>query len=121
MMNTKITIFLACLVIATTQAFSLSTTKCNKFHSSPVVERPQIPLRLNDHFSKSRGDKTKMLLSPLDEDEMESVNVNLVDEVDSFTLTAIGFALIAFNFFVFANMGDGGIGGIVARLINYFT
>jgi len=39
-------------------------------------------------------------------------------EVDAFTLTAIGFALIAFNFFVFANAGDGGIGGVVAKIIN---
>ena len=39
-------------------------------------------------------------------------------EVDPFTLTAIGFALLAFNFLVFANLGDGGIAGIVARIIN---
>lgn len=62
-----------------------------------------------------------MQLSPIDEDEKENVNVNLVDDVDSFTLTAIGFALIAFNFLVFANMGDAGIGGIVARIINATT
>ena len=64
---------------------------------------------------------TQLNLSPLEEDEKENVNVNLVDDVDSFTLTAIGFALIAFNFLVFANMGDAGIGGIVARLINWLT
>jgi len=46
------------------------------------------------------------------------VRVDLVDNVDPFTLTAVGFALIAINFFVFANVGDGGIGGIVATIMN---
>ena len=46
------------------------------------------------------------------------VNVNLIPNVDAASLTAVGFALIGFNFFVLANMGDGGIGGIVARIIN---
>eukprot|EP00563_Minutocellus_polymorphus_P009645 CAMPEP_0181021618 /NCGR_PEP_ID=MMETSP1070-20121207/1075_1 /TAXON_ID=265543 /ORGANISM="Minutocellus polymorphus, Strain NH13" /LENGTH=174 /DNA_ID=CAMNT_0023098501 /DNA_START=266 /DNA_END=790 /DNA_ORIENTATION=+ len=39
-------------------------------------------------------------------------------EVDAATLTAVGFGLIAFNFLVLANMGDGGIGGVVASFIN---
>lgn len=34
------------------------------------------------------------------------------------TITAIGFGLIAFNFLVLANMGDGGLGGVVATIIN---
>ena len=85
------------------------------------MQQPSIPLYFNDNSLNSNGDRTKMFLSPLDEDEMENVNVNVVEEVDSFTLTAVGFGLIAFNFFIFANMGDGGLGGIVARLINAFT
>lgn len=44
---------------------------------------------------------TVRLLSNRDDDE---VNVNLIDNVDSFTLTAVGFGLIAFNFFVLANV-----------------
>ena len=48
------------------------------------------------------------------------VRVDMVDDVDAVSLTAIGFALIALNFFVFANLGDGGISGLVARLINSF-
>jgi hypothetical protein len=51
--------------------------------------------------------------------EQLSVNVNIPD-VDPLTLTAVGFGLIAFNFFVLANSGDGGVGGVVARIINYF-
>ena len=52
------------------------------------------------------------------EPEEIKVRVDLVEDVDPFTLTAIGFALIALNFLVFANMGDGGIAGLVATIIN---
>mmetsp|Transcript_14516 Transcript_14516/g.32646 ORF Transcript_14516/g.32646 Transcript_14516/m.32646 type:complete len:146 (+) Transcript_14516:218-655(+) len=52
--------------------------------------------------------------------EQRKVRVDMVDNVDAATLTAVGFGLIAFNFFVLANMGDGGIGGIVATIINSF-
>eukprot|EP00529_Nitzschia_sp_RCC80_P037551 CAMPEP_0113482246 /NCGR_PEP_ID=MMETSP0014_2-20120614/22820_1 /TAXON_ID=2857 /ORGANISM="Nitzschia sp." /LENGTH=155 /DNA_ID=CAMNT_0000375757 /DNA_START=29 /DNA_END=496 /DNA_ORIENTATION=+ /assembly_acc=CAM_ASM_000159 len=55
-----------------------------------------------------------------DRQEPQKVRVDLVEKVDSVTLTAIGFGLIAFNFFVLANMGDGGIAGVVARIINTF-
>mmetsp|Transcript_32127 Transcript_32127/g.47328 ORF Transcript_32127/g.47328 Transcript_32127/m.47328 type:complete len:116 (-) Transcript_32127:247-594(-) len=51
--------------------------------------------------------------------EDEEVKV-VTMEVDAFTLTAVGFGLIAFNFLVLANMGDAGIGGIVARIMNTF-
>lgn len=50
--------------------------------------------------------------------EDPEVNVNLIPDVDAATLTAVGFALIGFNFFVLANMGDGGLGGLIARIIN---
>ena len=50
--------------------------------------------------------------------EEMKVRVDIVDDVDPVTLTAIGFALIALNFLVFANLGDGGISGLVARFIN---
>ena len=46
------------------------------------------------------------------------VRVDLVDDVDPFSLTAVGFGLIALNFLVFANMGDGGIAGVVATVMN---
>lgn len=48
----------------------------------------------------------------------DSVRVDLVDDVDAVTLTALGFGLIALNFLVFANMGDGGIAGLVATIMN---
>jgi hypothetical protein len=47
-----------------------------------------------------------------------NVRVNLLPEVDAVTITAIGFGLIAFNFFVLGNSGDGGIAGIVATIGN---
>jgi hypothetical protein len=48
----------------------------------------------------------------------QKVRVDLLPNVDAATLTAVGFAAIAFNFFVLANLGDGGIGGFVATIIN---
>jgi len=48
----------------------------------------------------------------------DNVNVNVKEDIDPLTITAVGFSLIALNFFVFANLGDGGIGGINARIIN---
>lgn len=54
------------------------------------------------------------------ESDNENVQVTELD-VDAVTLTAVGFTLIGLNFFVFANLGDGGIGGVVATLINKFN
>lgn len=39
-------------------------------------------------------------------DNKDSVNVNVVRDIDPLTITAVGFSLIAFNFFVFANLGE---------------
>jgi hypothetical protein len=64
----------------------------------------------SDDIGRSRKESDK---------ENLSVNVNIPD-VDPLTLTAVGFGLIAFNFFVLANAGDGGISGVVARIINFF-
>lgn len=70
---------------------------------------------------------TKPLLAPPlqmadpDNRDNENVRVDLVEDVDSVTLTAIGFGLIAFNFLVLANMGDGGLSGLVARFINFWN
>lgn len=44
----------------------------------------------------------ELKLSPIDDDD--EVNVNLIPDVDAFTLTAVGFGLIAFNFLVLANV-----------------
>jgi hypothetical protein len=54
------------------------------------------------------------------ESDREEINVrvDLIQDVDPISLTAIGFGLIALNFFVFANMEDGGIASIIATVIN---
>ncbi len=124
-MNTKILFFIATWLCSTTQAFSVvpRTTYHVVLNYDNVkgVTTSLNHIINNGKCNSNRGYLTEMNLSPLEEDEKENVNVNLVNDVDSFTLTAIGFALIAFNFLVFANMGDAGIGGIVARIINAFT
>lgn len=51
-------------------------------------------------------------------DDDVPVKVNIIDDVDPVTLTAIGFTLLAINFFILANAGDGGIAGTVASIIN---
>jgi hypothetical protein len=62
-----------------------------------------------DEIRRSRKEPSK---------ETKNVRVDLVNNVDAATLTAVGFGLIALNFFVFANMGDGGTAGIVATIIS---
>ena len=62
-----------------------------------------------DEIRRSRNEPSK---------EKVNVQVNLIPDVDPVTLTALGFGLIAFNFFVLGNLGDGGIAGIVATIIN---
>jgi hypothetical protein len=42
----------------------------------------------------------------INDDDEKKVNVNLIDDVDAFTLTAVGFGLIAFNFLVLANVSS---------------
>jgi hypothetical protein len=72
----------------------------------------------DDKLGKLGYSSQEIQRSTRDPKEDESVNVNLVEDIDAVTLTAIGFGLIAINFFVVANAGDGGLGGIVASIIN---
>lgn len=66
----------------------------------------------SDEIDKSNGN--------VKEQDKQDVKVVVIDDVDPVTLTALGFAAIAINFLVFANMGDVGISGGVARIINFF-
>ncbi|KAL7550371.1 hypothetical protein ACHAWF_015719, partial [Thalassiosira exigua] len=70
-------------------------------------------------FFRSDGVSSSPALKFSNRDDDKEVDVNLM-EVDAFTLTAVGFGLIAFNFLVLANMGDVGLAGIVARIMNTF-
>ena len=66
----------------------------------------------------SLGYSAEEISSDKDEVEDQEVKVVVIDDVDPVTLTALGFAAIALNFLVFANMGDGGIAGIIAQIQN---
>lgn len=57
-------------------------------------------------------------LENINNEEPILVKVSIIKDIDAVTLTAIGFALIGANFFIFANLGDGGIAGLVASIIN---
>lgn len=57
-------------------------------------------------------------LSLLKNDDNKGVKTTSLPNFDAFSLTAIGFGLIAFNFFVLANMEGAGLAGIIARIIN---
>eukprot|EP00980_Cylindrotheca_fusiformis_P022449 scaffold9308_cov115-Cylindrotheca_fusiformis.AAC.12 len=100
----------------------------------PRTDLTQVSTRHNNRpsslvFMSDQGEEDRLRALGYSEDEIKrsraepskeapEVRVDLVDDVDASTLTAVGFALIALNFFVFANLGDGGIGGIVATIIN---
>ena len=66
-----------------------------------------------------QGQYSNMHLFARLDDTDEDVSTTLIN-VDATTLTVVGFGAIAFNFLVLANMGDVGIGGLVARIINTF-
>jgi hypothetical protein len=105
-------LLLLCLVVAICSGFQVAppscttairkSASCSSIMTTPIVAS----LRLSNNPNN---------------DEEQKVRVDLVEDVDSFTLTAIGFSLIAFNFLVLANMGDGGLGGLVARFINFWN
>jgi len=76
-----------------------------------------MPITSPSSFHNEIRNNTYLALGRDDEPE---VQVNEIGNVDAATLTAVGFGLIAFNFLVLANMGDGGIGGIIATFINTF-
>ena len=76
------------------------------------------PLRLLSQHSVQQQQPAFSSTSRLWAVDDDDVNVNLVPDVDAATLTAVGFGLIAFNFFVLANIGDGGLGGVLATIIN---
>ena len=99
-------IFLLCILIVLSlqtygEAFAPPTTLARKIHLNydVVVEKTEFPSR------QALGSLSPVLgLSKPDRDDGEDVNVNLIPNVDAFSLTAVGFGLIAFNFFVLANV-----------------
>ena len=77
--------------------------------------------RLKDlGYSEDEIRRSTSTSSDVDERRLQNVRVDLVEDVDPVTLTAIGFGLITFNFLVLGNMGDGGSAGIIATIVNSF-
>lgn len=48
----------------------------------------------------------------------QKVEVHTVKDIDPVTITALLFAALAVNFFIFAHWGDSGLSSLVARFIN---
>lgn len=107
---------LCCLLLASLTTFVAgfvhpATVKNVHLSGSTEAEAPV-------SFSKAAAPLCPPLsMAKLGDDDNTRVDIF---EVDAFTLTSIGFGLIAFNFLVLANMGDIGIGGFVARIMNTF-
>lgn len=85
----------------------------DKFRTAPLHSEPP---QQNERLERLGYSKQEIERSTA-EDGKVKVNTEVVN-VDAVTLTAIGFGLIAANFFIFANMGDGGLAGVVATIIN---
>eukprot|EP00536_Pseudo-nitzschia_multiseries_P009945 jgi/Psemu1/306934/fgenesh1_kg.290_\ len=123
------TVGLITIQVSSTNAFLSSPGLTSVISSSKCSNGGKIALRMSD---REEDDTTSRLrdLGFTDTEiersnrppqkEQRKVRVDMVDNIDATTLTAVGFGLVAFNFFVLANMGDGGIGGIVAMIINSF-
>ncbi|KAL7484588.1 hypothetical protein ACHAW6_010218 [Cyclotella cf. meneghiniana] len=109
--------FLIVLLAPTSLAF-VSTPSTGALVSSVSVRGEGI----NKQWIHSQVTRPSVELTmAMSDDDDKNVNVNLIEDVDAFTLTAVGFGLIAFNFLVLANMGDAGLAGFVARIINTFS
>jgi hypothetical protein len=100
-------------VLLSSSSSTKSTTR--QFHPLYMAEEEDKLRALGYSEDEIRRTEEK---AKSDNEEDISVNVNLLPDVDPTTLTAIGFGLIALNFFVFANMGDGGIAGVIATIAN---
>ena len=72
-------------------------------HCAPAL-RPSVALRA----SNDDGDR-KLDIPEQPEYDVEGVDLKGVLKGDPVTLTLIGFGLIAFNFFVLAGFGSGGL------------
>ena len=122
-----------------TNAFLPSPGSISGMPQSRITSRPvathyhsSVLLRMSDGGDNNSDGNSRLRDLGYSDDEIKrsmpkpvkkaerKVRIDMVENIDAATLTAIGFGAIAFNFFVLANMGDGGIGGVVATIINSF-
>jgi hypothetical protein len=101
----------------------ISTPLNHQFQLSTQQRYPAVTLFMAEDEDRLRAlgyseDEIKRAKREDDSKEDIKVRVDLLPEVDAVSLTAVGFGLIALNFFVFANMGDGGISGFIAQIMN---
>eukprot|EP00558_Chaetoceros_sp_UNC1202_P004145 CAMPEP_0197246332 /NCGR_PEP_ID=MMETSP1429-20130617/10811_1 /TAXON_ID=49237 /ORGANISM="Chaetoceros sp., Strain UNC1202" /LENGTH=120 /DNA_ID=CAMNT_0042706953 /DNA_START=54 /DNA_END=416 /DNA_ORIENTATION=+ len=114
--NAFLSLTLILALLGTTTAFApspiIKSNQVGGSSNSILTSPPMLPT-----FASSSSAKLHQA-GRNDDPDLENVNVNEIANVDATTLTAVGFGLIAFNFFVLGNMGDAGIGGLVATIIN---
>lgn len=131
--TTRILLLVSLLRVESTWAFSPSSNVKAVVKPMPSTTVAQTnPILTEISFATHRLERNKyypttssQIMTQLrfgKEDDPENINVNVneIGNIDAVTLTAVGFGLIAFNFLIFANMGDAGVGGLVARIINTF-
>lgn len=116
-MSTKVTTLLFFTLLSFSVSFSplfSPSVRCRTILASNSDEQDRLDRLSKLGYSQDELNRNK------DPDPLpENVAVTEVD-VDPFTLTAVGFLALAANFLLFANMGDGGIAGLVARFQNTF-
>ena len=129
-------LYCCCSLLGTAQAFAplprvvaRRTLECPLPVGAPIPSAANTRLRFaspNDQEQRERLERlgytsddidrfvSTPTKSPFDEQKVAVTEI----EIDPLTLTALGFGLIACNFLIFANMGSGGIAGVVASFMN---
>ena len=116
-------LFLVAILAAVCASLSDAFVVRSQISTPHAISQSSIVLRMSDNEEERlralgySEDEIKRSRKESDREEIK-VRVDLVEDIDPVTLTAIGFGLIAANFLIFANMGDGGIAGLVATFIN---
>ncbi len=115
---------LALTAIGQVSAFAPNPTSILAVQSSDVAPAPAARVHAYAYtaaaVTRSTSTSTSLAFEKNNDRENENVRIDLISNIDATTITTVGFGLIAFNFFVLANMGDGGIAGFVATIINTF-
>lgn len=118
-MFSKSLLFLVFSIFLAAQGFTTPTRSFGARKTPLFSSREEQRTRLAElGYSEEEIENTLSTIEPSEPPKgQQKVYVNEVN-VDPVSLTAVGFGLIALNFLVFANMGDGGIAGVIATFIN---
>ena len=77
--------------------------------TTTALRRPAVPSSTALRSSSNDDGNRKLEIPEQPEYEVEGVDLKGVLKGDPVTLTLLGFGLIAFNFFVLAGFGSGGL------------